>query len=70
MQYRERGTIIWAATEYFHDNFRGIERAVVSRPGQAVEVEMWCVCVNICMNNGALMAVKELYIRLCAARDT
>jgi hypothetical protein len=31
---------------------------------------MWCVCVNICMNDGALMAVKKLYIRLCAARDT
>jgi hypothetical protein len=29
----------------------------------------WCVCVNICMNDGALMAVKKLYIRLCAARD-
>jgi hypothetical protein len=41
---------------------------VVSRPGQAVEVEM-CVCVNICMNDGALRAVKKLYIRLCAARD-
>jgi hypothetical protein len=41
----------------------------MSRPGQAVEVEM-CVCVNICMNDGALRAVKKLYIRLCAARDT
>jgi hypothetical protein len=29
-----------------------------------------CVCVNICMNDGALRAVKKLYIRLCAARDT
>jgi hypothetical protein len=29
-----------------------------------------CVGVNICMNNGALRAVKKLYIRLCAARDT
>ena len=28
-----------------------------------------CVCVNIVMNDGALMAVKKLYIRLCAARD-
>jgi hypothetical protein len=42
----------------------------VSRPGQAVEVECWCVCVNICMNDGALRAVKKLYIRLCAARDS
>jgi hypothetical protein len=31
---------------------------------------MWCVCVNICMNDGALRAVKKLYIRLCAARDS
>jgi hypothetical protein len=28
-----------------------------------------CVGVNICMNDGALMAVKKLYIRLYAARD-
>jgi len=28
-----------------------------------------CVCVNIVMNDGALMAVKKLYTRLCAARD-
>ena len=28
-----------------------------------------CVCLNICMNDGALRAVKKLYIRLCAARD-
>jgi hypothetical protein len=42
----------------------------VSRPGQAVEVECVCVCVNICMNDGALRAVKKLYIRLYAARDT
>ena len=27
------------------------------------------VCVNICMHDGALRAVKKLYIRLCAARD-
>jgi hypothetical protein len=26
--------------------------------------------VYIVMNDGALMAVKKLYIRLCAARDT
>ena len=31
---------------------------------------MWCVCVNICMNDRALRAVKKLYIRLCAARDS
>jgi hypothetical protein len=29
-----------------------------------------CVCVNICMNDRALRAVKKLYIRLCAARNT
>jgi hypothetical protein len=29
-----------------------------------------CVCVNICMNDYALRAVKKLYIRLCAARDS
>jgi hypothetical protein len=29
-----------------------------------------CVGVNICMNDGALRAVKKLYIRLCAARDS
>jgi hypothetical protein len=28
------------------------------------------VCVNIVMNDRALRAVKKLYIRLCAARDT
>jgi hypothetical protein len=28
-----------------------------------------CIGVNICMNDGALRAVKKLYIRLCAARD-
>jgi hypothetical protein len=31
--------------------------------------EMWCISINIYMNNGALIAVKKLYIRLCAARD-
>jgi hypothetical protein len=29
-----------------------------------------CVCVNIVMNDRALRAVKKLYIRLCAARDS
>jgi hypothetical protein len=42
----------------------------LSRPGQAVEVECVCVGVNICMNDGALRAVKKLYICLCVARDT
>jgi hypothetical protein len=34
---------------------------------------MWCVCVNICMNDGALKAGKKLYISvcgLCVARDS
>jgi hypothetical protein len=30
---------------------------------------MWCVCINICMNDRALRAVKRLYICLCAVRD-
>ena len=34
-----------------------------------MEVECGVYCVNICMNDGALRAVKKLYIRLCAARD-
>jgi hypothetical protein len=29
-----------------------------------------CFGVNVCMNHGALRAVKKLYIRLCAARNT
>jgi hypothetical protein len=42
----------------------------LSRPGQAVEVEM-CVCVNICMNDGALRAVKKLYtVYACAQHVT
>jgi hypothetical protein len=31
---------------------------------------MWYVYINIYMNNGALRAVKKLYICLCIARDS
>jgi hypothetical protein len=34
-----------------------------------VEVECGCGCIYCNENDGALMAVKKLYIRLCAARD-
>jgi hypothetical protein len=41
----------------------------VSRPEQAVGVQCGCI-VCFVRNDGALMAVKKLCIRLCAARDT
>jgi hypothetical protein len=52
------------------DKIRQCSTTHVSRPGQAVEVECGYILCKYVRNDGALMAVKKLYICRYSARDT